>query len=277
MHHGVRIRDEAIIAAAVLSDRYITSRFLPDKAIDLVDEAASRLEDGDREPAHRAGQGRAPDAAAQHREAGAAPRRPTRHPASACAALEKELAELGAARDAMKLQWQNEKGAIEEIRALKAELEELAIEEARCEREGNLAKAAEIKHGRIPEAPARARAKRSEQLEKLHGETRLLREEVSEEDIARVVSHVDGHPRLQDARLRDARSSSKLEKILGRRVVGQEEAIAAVADAIRRNKAGLSDLEPARWAPSCSSAPRAWARRSWPRRSPTSCSTTRRP
>jgi ATP-dependent Clp protease ATP-binding subunit ClpB len=239
VHHGVRIRDEAIIAAAVLSDRYITSRFLPDKAIDLMDEAASRLK---------------MEIESQPTELDKAERRMLQlniekqalaketDPASRerLAGLEKELREIGARRDAMKLQWENEKGAIGGIRALKAELEQLAIEEARWEREGNLTKAAEIKHGRMPQLQ-RELAKRSEQLDKLHGESRLLREEVSEEDIARVVSAWTGIP-VSKMLASERTKLLELEAILGRRVVGQEEAIRVVADAIRRNKSGLADL-----------------------------------
>jgi ATP-dependent Clp protease ATP-binding subunit ClpB len=239
VHHGVRIKDEAIIAAAVLSDRYITSRFLPDKAIDLIDEAASRLkmeiesQPTDLDRAERKILQLTIEKQALSKESDEASR-------DRLAALEKELAELGAERDAMKLQWQNEKDAIEEIRKLKQILEELNIEETRWEREGNLSKAAEIKHGRIPEAQRQLDA-RSAALDKLHGETRLLREEVSEEDIARIVSNWTGIPVAKML----ASEKSKLlglEGILSRRVVGQDQAIAAVSDAIRRNKSGLSDI-----------------------------------
>jgi len=239
VHHGVRIRDEALIAAAVLSDRYITSRFLPDKAIDLVDEAASRLKmeiesqptELDKAERRMLQLNIEKQALSKETDPGSKERR---------AALEKELAEVGARRDRMKLQWENEKGAIGGIRALKAELEELAIEEARWEREGNLTKAAEIKHGRMPQLQ-RELAKRSAELDKLHGESRLLREEVSEEDVARVVSAWTGIP-VSKMLASERTKLLELEKILGKRVVGQEEAIRVVSDAIRRNKSGLSDL-----------------------------------
>jgi ATP-dependent Clp protease ATP-binding subunit ClpB len=239
VHHGVRIRDDAIIAAAVLSDRYITSRFLPDKAIDLMDEAASRLKmEIESQPTELDKAERRilqlnieKQALAKETDPGSRER---------LAALDKELRELGARRDTMKLQWENEKGAIGGIRALKAELEELAIEEARWEREGNLAKAAEIKHGRMPQLQ-RELAKRSAELDKLHGEARLLREEVSEEDIARVVSAWTGIP-VSKMLASERTKLLQLETILGKRVVGQEEAIRVVADAIRRNKSVLSDL-----------------------------------
>jgi ATP-dependent Clp protease ATP-binding subunit ClpB len=239
VHHGVRIRDEALIAAAVLSDRYITSRFLPDKAIDLVDEAASRLKmEIESQPTELDKAERRilqlnieKQALSKETDPGSRER---------LAALEKELGEIGSRRDAMKLQWENEKGAIGGIRALKAELEELAIEEARWEREGNLTKAAEIKHGRMPQLQ-RELAKRSAELDRLHGESRLLREEVSEEDVARVVSAWTGIP-VSKMLASERTKLLQLETILGRRVVGQEEAIRVVSDAIRRNKSGLSDL-----------------------------------
>jgi len=239
VHHGVRIRDDAIIAAAVLSDRYITSRFLPDKAIDLIDEAASRLKlEIESQPTELDRAERRilqltieKQALSKETDPGSRER---------LTALDKELAELGARRDAMKMQWQNEKGIIEEIRKLKASLEELSIEEARDERDGNLSKAAEIKHGRIPETQ-RLLAAKSGELERLNGETRLLREEVSEEDIAGIVSHWTGIP-VSKMLASEKMKFLKLEEILSRRVVGQSEAIAAVSDAIRRNKSGLSDI-----------------------------------
>jgi ATP-dependent Clp protease ATP-binding subunit ClpB len=239
VHHGVRIRDEAIIAAAVLSDRYITSRFLPDKAIDLIDEAASRLKmEIESQPTEL---DRAERKILQLNIEKQALSKET-DPASRerLATLDRELAELGSARDSMKLQWKNEKGIIEEIRALKASMEELSLEEARYERDGNLARAAEIKHGRLPEIQRALEAKSTE-LENLHGETRLLREEVSEEDIARIVSNWTGIP-VSKMLASEKSRLLKLEEILSRRVVGQQQAIAAVADAIRRNKSGLSDV-----------------------------------
>ncbi len=239
VHHGVRIRDDAIIAAAVLSDRYITSRFLPDKAIDLIDEAASRLKmEIESQPTELDRAERKilqltieKQALSKESDPGSRER---------LAVLDKELAELGSKRDAMKMQWQNEKKIIEQIRKLKVSLEELAIEETRYEREGNLSKAAEIKHGRLPEIQRQLDA-RSVELEKLHGETRLLREEVSEEDIARIVSHWTGIP-VSKMLASEKAKFLKLEEILSRRVVGQKEAIASVSDAIRRNKSGLSDI-----------------------------------
>jgi len=239
VHHGVRIKDEAIIAAAILSDRYITSRFLPDKAIDLVDEAASRLKmEIESQPTELDQIERRilqlnieKQALAKETDSASKDKRKD---------IDKQLAELNGKRDAMQLQWQNEKKVIEEIRALKQKLEELNIEETRYEREGNLTKAAEVKHGLVPETEKKLADKTAE-LERSEGESRLLREEVSEEDIARIVSHWTGIP-VSKMLSSEKAKLLELEEILSRRVVGQEAAISAMADAIRRNKSGLSDI-----------------------------------
>jgi ATP-dependent Clp protease ATP-binding subunit ClpB len=240
VHHGVRIRDDALISAATLSDRYITSRFLPDKAIDLVDEAASRLKmEIESQPTELDQTERKmlqlnieKQALSKEMDEGSKER---------LGKLDKELAELKAKRDAMQMQWQNEKAAIDEIRKLKQKLEELHIEENRHEREGNLAKAAEIKHGVIPQIQQELDSK-AKQLESRSGEARLLREEVSEEDIAKIVSSWTGIP-VSKMLASDKEKLLELEKILSRRVVGQNEAIRVLSDAIRRNKAGLSDVD----------------------------------
>ena len=248
VHHGVRIRDEAIIGAAVLSDRYITSRFLPDKAIDLIDEAASRLKmeiesqptELDRIERRILQLNIENQALAKERDAASRERRDE---------LQRELADLQAQRDAMQLQWQNEKRSIERVRDLKAQLEQLRMDQTRYERTGDLARAAEVKHGRIPaleqeleeltERPADA-ADDSENAG--NGAGTLLREEVSEEDIAAVVAQWTGIP---VARMMSSERAKllKLETILHRRVIGQDAAIGAVADAIRRNKSGLADTD----------------------------------
>jgi ATP-dependent Clp protease ATP-binding subunit ClpB len=242
VHHGVRIKDEAIIAAAVLSDRYITSRFLPDKAIDLVDEAASRLKmEIESQPTELDQIERRMlqlniEKQALAKETDATSKQKLQD-------IEKELAELQGKRDTMQLQWQNEKKIIEEIRTLKQKLEELKLEETRHEREGNLAKAAEVKHGLVPETEKKLEDKTAE-LEGAQGqkgESRLLREEVTEEDIARIVSHWTGIP-VSKMLSSEKAKLLKLEEILSRRVVGQEAAIMAISDAIRRNKSGLSDI-----------------------------------
>ena len=238
VHHGVRIRDDAIIAAATLSDRYITSRFLPDKAIDLIDEAASRLKmEIESQPTELDQIERKIlqlniEQRALAKESDAASR--DRHDR-----LSQELAELKTRRDAMQLQWQNEKAVIEDIRRLKQKMEELSIEETRYEREGSLARAAEIKHGLIPQT-RKELSDITDSLERLHGESRLLREEVSEEDIAQIVSSWTGIP-VTRMLASEREKLLELEKILAKRVVGQGEAIGVISDAIRRNKAGLSD------------------------------------
>ncbi len=238
VHHGVRIRDDALVAAATLSDRYITSRFLPDKAIDLVDEAASRLKmEIESQPTEldqverkilqlnieKVSLSKEKDPASKER----------------LEKLEKELSELTSRRDAMKLQWGNEKGRIEESRKLKEELEQLRIDETHFTREGNLNKAAEIKYGRIPELERKiAELTGSQDAGDKAGN--LLREEVSEEDIARVVSAWTGIP-VAKMLASEMQKYLELESVLQKRVVGQDKAVSAVSDAIRRNKAGLSD------------------------------------
>jgi ATP-dependent Clp protease ATP-binding subunit ClpB len=241
VHHGVRIKDEALVAAAALSDRYITSRFLPDKAIDLVDEAASRLKmELDSRPTELDKMERrllqlAIERQALTREEDGASR-------DRLEKLEKEIADLSAGRDAMKARWEGEKQDIQKIREIKQQIEELKIEETRYEREGNLNKAAEVKHGRIPEAEKQLK-KLTDQMEEKRqtaGQPGLLREEVGEEDIAQVVSVWTGIP-VSKMLSGELQKYLELEKVLERRVVGQEAAVSAVADAIRRNKAGLSD------------------------------------
>jgi ATP-dependent Clp protease ATP-binding subunit ClpB len=238
VHHGVRIKDEALIAAATLSDRYITSRFLPDKAIDLVDESASRLKmEIESQPIEldqlerRILQLDIEKQALSNEDDPASIERLQK--------LEKELADLRGRRDTMRLQWRNEKEIIDQIRDLKQRIEQLTIEEVQQERAGNLARAAEIKHGEIPGAQ-----KELEELDRklsgLQGQSRLLREEVSEEDIAKVVSAWTGIP-VAKMMTSEMEKLLNLESILGERVVGQENAIRAVSDSIRRNKSGLSD------------------------------------
>ncbi|MBO4727202.1 MAG: ATP-dependent chaperone ClpB [Spirochaetaceae bacterium] len=245
IHHGVRIKDEALVAAATLSNRYITSRFLPDKAIDLVDEAASRLKiEIESQPTEldqverRILQLTIEKQALSKEDDEASKERLSK--------LEKELSELNTKRDAMKLQWQNEKSSIDEIRQLKESLEQMRIEETKYTREGNLDKAAEIKYGKIPEA-TRKLEELTSKVEKAKAETEqngaarpLLRQEVSEEDIAQVISAWTGIP-VSKMMSSEMQKYLDLEKILHERVIGQDEAVSAVADAIRRNRAGLSD------------------------------------
>ena len=238
VHHGVRIRDEALVAAATLSDRYITNRFLPDKAIDLIDEAASRLKmEIESQPTELDQLERRILQLDIERQALT---KETDSPSrTRLQKLERELAELKHERDEMHLRWQNEKGVIERIRALKQQIETLSIEEIQYERAGDLTKAAEIKHGKLPQSK-RELDQLSESLRELQGENSLLREEVGEEDIARVVSAWTGIP-VTKMMSSEMAKLLELESILEERVVGQPAAISAVADAIRRNKSGLAD------------------------------------
>jgi ATP-dependent Clp protease ATP-binding subunit ClpB len=238
VHHGVRIKDEALIAAATLSDRYITSRFLPDKAIDLVDEAASRMKmeiesqplELDKIERRMLQLNIEKQALSREEDSASAERREK---------IQRELADLKAERDSMQMQWQNEKKIIDEIREKKARLETLKSEEVQAERNGDLARAAEIKHGEIP-GLTREISTLSEELQKMQGEKALLREEVSEDDIAEVVSTWTGIP-VSKMLSSEMEKYLKLEHILSKRVVGQNAAITAVSNAIRRNKAGISD------------------------------------
>ena len=238
VHHGVRIRDEALIAAATLSDRYITSRFLPDKAIDLVDEAASRLKiEIESQPTELDKINR--KILSLNIEKQSLTREDDAESKERLDALLKELAELTTQRDAMPAQWQNEKKVIDDIRKAKGKLDELKAKEAMYEREGNLAGAAEVKHGLVPQTKKELDVLDARLTELQKGGS-LLREDVGEEDIARVVSTWTGIP-VSKMLSSEKGKLLELEKILERRVVGQDEAITAIADAIRRNKAGLND------------------------------------
>ncbi len=244
IHHGVKINDEALVAAATLSNRYITNRFLPDKAIDLVDEAASRLKmEIESEPVEldqlerkilqlqieRQSLSKEDDKASIER----------------LEKLEKELSEVTSKRDAMKLQWQNEKANINKSRDLKEKLESARFEEEKFTREGNLQKAAELKYSIIPslEKELAASQKADEERSKAEDEglsNSLLRQEVTEEDIARVVSVWTGIP-VAKMLTSEKQKYVKLESVLHERVIGQDTAVSVVSDAIRRNRAGLSD------------------------------------
>ena len=238
VHHGVRILDDALVAAATLADRYITNRFMPDKAIDLVDEAASRMKmEIESQPTELDQLDRRIlqlqiEEQALKTETGSSGRERLKK-------LQEELAELRHERDQMHLRWKNEKDIIDRIRELKVNLDQLAGEEKQAEREGNLARAAEIKHGLVPQTN-RELEELSNRLKELQGENTLLREEVSYEDIARVVSSWTGIP-VSKMMAGEIEKLLQLETILGERVVGQPRAIEAVSDAIRRNKSGIGD------------------------------------
>lgn len=238
IHHGVRIKDDALVAAAVLSNRYITNRFLPDKAIDLIDEAASQLK---------------MEIESQPTELDKIERKilqlkieqqalSKEDDDSSKARLEKinaELADLKTTRDAMHLRWENERNAIEGIRDKKSQVENLKNEEAIAERNGDLSKAAEIKHGRIPSLQHEI-SDMEKHLSEIQGDHKLLKEEVDEDDIARIVSSWTGVPvaKMQGSEMQ---KYLNLEKILSEKVIGQDEAISAVSNAIRRNKTGIGD------------------------------------
>jgi ATP-dependent Clp protease ATP-binding subunit ClpB len=238
VHHGVRIQDAALVAAAVLSDRYVTGRFLPDKAIDLVDEAASRLRiEIDSMPTEidvveRRMRQLEIEKVALEKETDAASK-------ERLGDLEKELANLREQSMAMKAHWQSEKDAIATIRARKEELEAAKEEADRFERDGDLSRAAEIRYGRIPELERKV-AEASARLDELQSTQKMLKEEVDEEDVAEVVAKATGIPvsRLMEG---EVAKLVRMEDVLHQRVVGQEEAVSAVASAIRRSRAGLSD------------------------------------
>jgi ATP-dependent Clp protease ATP-binding subunit ClpB len=238
VHHGVRIQDPALVAAAMLSDRYVSGRFLPDKAIDLVDEAASRLRiEIDSMPVEideveRRTQQLEIERAALRRETDEASKdRLTR--------LEKELADLRERSAGMKAHWQQEKERIDRIRSLNSQIEEARGEAERAERDGDLERAAELRYGRIVELQKEMEVE-NERLIELQRDQKMLKEEVSEEDVAEVVSSWTGIPvsRLMEGEMQKL---VNLEDALHVRVVGQDEAVAAVSNAIRRSRAGLSD------------------------------------
>ncbi len=240
VHHGVRIADSALVAAAVLSSRYIADRFLPDKAIDLVDESAARLkmeitskpeeiDEIDRKilqlEMEKLSLGRESDAASQER----------------LQRLERELAELSEQQSTLNAQWQQEKGAIDELSALKEEIERVQLQVEQAKRSYDLNKAAELEYGTLAGLQKQLHAQEQALAETDDtGEKSLLREEVSEDDIAEVIAKWTGIP---VARLVQSEMEKllKLEDQLHERVVGQHQAVTAVADAIQRSRAGLSD------------------------------------
>ena len=238
VHHGVRIQDPALVAAAVLSDRYLTGRILPDKAIDLVDEAASSLRiEIDSVPTvidvvERRIRGLEIERVALAKETDA----PS---VERLGSLDEELANLREQADSMRAHWQAEKDAITHIQGLKERLESLRAEAERCERDGNLSRASEITYGHLPVLQREVDAGTAE-LAELQSERQMLKEEVDEEDIAKVVSRWTGVPvsRLMEGEMAKL---VRLEDVLHERVIGQEEAVSAVANAIRRSRAGLSD------------------------------------
>ncbi|MBO0693257.1 MAG: AAA family ATPase [Acidimicrobiaceae bacterium] len=238
VHHGVRIQDAALVAAAVLSDRYVTGRFLPDKAIDLVDEAASRLRiEIDSKPTEIDVVDRRIDQLEIERLA--LEKESDTASAERLARLDKELADLREESAALTAKWRNEKESIEGIRSLSESLESARSEADRYAREGDLARASEIRYGQVPELERQV-AEATAQLEDLQGESKMLKQEVDEEDVAEVVSKWTGVPvsRLLEG---EVAKLVRMEQVLHERVVGQEHAVSAVSDAIRRSRSGLSD------------------------------------
>ncbi len=238
VHHGVRITDNALVAAAQLSDRYIGDRFLPDKAIDLVDEAASRLrieidslpqeiDEVERRIIQLEIQRQAllkeKDKAGKER----------------LKLVQQEISELKERSGGMKAQWQAEKGAIHKLQAMKAEIESVKQEIDQATRKGDLQKAAELRYGKIPQLE-KSIAEEESNLATVQKQAKYLKEEVDAEDIAEIVAKWTGIP-VSKMLESDRERLTRLEAELARRVVGQEEAAAAVANAVRRSRAGLQD------------------------------------
>ncbi len=241
VHHGVRIQDAALVAAATLSHRYITDRFLPDKAIDLVDEACAvirteidSLPQELDEITRRVMRLEIEEAALKKEKDKASRER--------LEALRRELADLRAQADAMRAQWEAERQAIHKLQSLREELEQVRREIEDAERRYDLNRAAELRHGRLPELERRLRAE-EERLESKQGgaaATRLLREEVTEDEIAEIVARWTGIPvsRLVEG---EREKLLRLDEVLHERVIGQDEAVRLVADAVIRARAGIKD------------------------------------
>ncbi|MCA9586112.1 MAG: AAA family ATPase, partial [Myxococcales bacterium] len=238
VHHGIRIQDAALVAAATLSDRYVSDRFLPDKAIDLVDEAAAKVKmEVDSMPAEIDAVQRKltqlqieQEALKKERDAASKAR---------LEALKGEIANLEESMSGMKAQWLREKEVIDDIRKSTPELEALRVEAEQAKRRGDLGKAAEILHGRIPALERKIEEKRA-LLADVQTKTTYLREEVTDQDIAAVVSKWTGIP-INKMLEGEMQKLLRMEDGLRSRVVGQEPALVAVANAVRRSRAGLGD------------------------------------
>jgi len=238
VHHGVRITDAAIVAAASLSERYITDRFLPDKAIDLIDECASKLRiEIDSLPTEIDEIQRKITQIEVERQA----LKKETDPASRerLEKLDKNLGELTEELHEMKAHWQNEKDLIQQIRSIKEEQEQLGLEAQRAEREGDLSKVAEIRYGTSVELEKRLQAA-NEKLAELQQDQKMLKEEVDDGDVAEVISRWTGIPvsRMLES---EREKLVRMESTLSERVIGQEEAISAVSNAVRRARSGLQD------------------------------------
>jgi ATP-dependent Clp protease ATP-binding subunit ClpB len=238
VHHGVRIKDSAIVAAATLSHRYITDRFLPDKAIDLIDECASKLRiEIDSMPQEIDEVQRKITQAEIERQA--LKKESDRASAERLARLENELEVLRAQMAEMKTHWDQEKHLIQQIRTVKEEQERIGVEEQKAQREGDLARVAELRYGRANELKQRLEETRN-LLEQLQSQRKMLKEEVDDEDIAEVISRWTGIPvsRMLEG---EREKLVQMEERLAKRVIGQSRAIRAVSDAVRRARSGLQD------------------------------------
>src|SRR5690349_2769950 len=238
VHHGVRIKDSAIVAAATLSNRYITDRFLPDKAIDLIDEAASRLRiEIDSLPQEIDQLER--EIIQLEIERQALQREEDEKSKTRLHEIELRIADLKEKSSGMKAKWQSEKEAIDHMRTAKAELEQLKLQLDQARNAGDLARASEIQYGRIPELERKLKAEQ-EKLARFQQDGVMLKEEVDEEDVAEVVAKWTGIPvsRMLEGEMQKLVT---MEERLGHRVIGQQEALTAVANAVRRARAGLQD------------------------------------
>ncbi len=240
VHHGVRITDAAIVAASQLSERYITDRFLPDKAIDLIDEAASKLRiEIDSMPEELDALERKVKQLEIEREA--LKREKDEASAKRLNELQKELSDLNEQRNELKAHWNLEKERIQKIRSMKSEMEYAKVLADKYEREGDLGKVAELRYGKISELEKKLKLE-SQELAKIQKDKKMLKEEVDAEDIAEVVAKWTGIP---VSRMLESERSKllRLEDELHKRVIGQDEAVSAVANAIRRARTGMQDAE----------------------------------
>jgi ATP-dependent Clp protease ATP-binding subunit ClpB len=238
IHHGVRIKDSAIVAAATLSNRYISDRFLPDKAVDLVDEAASRLRiELDSLPAEIDVLER--KAIQLEIERQSLKNETDKSSMERRDKIDRELAELRESMDGMKMHWSEEKEIIKKIQTIKSDLENFKNEEQNALREGNLARAAEIRYGKLVELN-KALEEQQSQLEQIQKDSKMLKEEVDAEDVAEVVANWTGIPvaRMMES---DVQKLIHMEERLKQRVIGQDEGIHAVSSALRRARSGLQD------------------------------------
>ncbi len=238
VHHGVRISDSAVVAAAVLSDRYITDRFLPDKAVDLIDESASLIKmEIDSMPIEIDAIERRIRQLTVEREA--VKKEKDKSSKDRLAKIEEELANLNEQKNGLVGQWKNEKEAITVIRKIKEDIEHLRIEEQQAERSGNLNRVAEIRYGKITELEKKLKDMNAS-LTEIQKERKLLREEVTEQEIASVVSRWTGVP-VTKMLEGEKDKLLKMESIIEKRVVGQAPAIQSISDAVRRSRSGLQD------------------------------------